>query len=249
MANKPRFGMNVPEAGNSRIGNLFAGLGKFGIDSLSGKRDELLDQRRLDRRRESDWLAGVDKAAIDLAKSYMADEQVSSQVGVEPGKSLADTMKEKGIQQAGRIRFQATVSHQGDPNKPNPNKDGATGDTSKPTTEDNAPNASTGGGKRGTKAKTPKASKPAAKKPYVTKKEVEDAVSSGNSKEAEVLGLNKAYDSMVAKREDNAGKIDTTPSIKKPKKSSPKKTKSPSLPPMGKNGNSGSSNGNKKGGM
>jgi hypothetical protein len=119
MAKQPRFGMNVPEAGNSRIGNLFAGLGKFGIDSLSGKRDELLDQRRLDRRRESDWLAGVDKNALDLAKSYMIDQQVADQVGAQPGQSLADVMKEKGIQQAGRIRFQATVRHEGDPNKRN----------------------------------------------------------------------------------------------------------------------------------
>lgn len=249
MAKQPRFGMNVPEAGNSRIGNLFAGLGKFGIDSLSGKRDELLDQRRLDRRRESDWLAGVDKNALDLAKSYMIDQQVADQVGAKPGQSLADAMKEKNIQQAGRIRFQATVSHQGDPNKPQPNQTGATADTSQPTTEDGAPSASTGGGKRGTKAKTPNVSKPAAKKPYVTKKEVEDAVSSGNSKEGEVLGLNKAYDSMVAKREDGAGKMDTKPKTGKPKKSTPAKSKKPSLPPMGKNGNSGSSNGNKKGGM
>lgn len=249
MANKPRFGMNVPEAGNSRIGNLFAGLGKFGIDSLSGKREELLDQRRLDRRRESNWLAGVDKNALDLAKSYMLDEQAGEAVGLKPGQTLADAMKEKGIQQAGKIRFQATVRHEGDPNKPQPNKTGATGDTSQPTTEDGTPNASTGGGKRGTKAKTPKPKTPKAKKPFVTKKEVQSAVESGNSKEAEVLGLNKAYDSMVARREDNAGKMDTKPKTSKPKKSTSAKSKKPSLPPMGKNGNSGSSNGNKKGGM
>lgn|GEM_PF-5385379 len=59
------------------------------------------------------------------------------------------------------------------------------------------------------------------KRPYVTKKEVSDAVSSGNIQEAEGLGLNKAYDSMVAKREDSAGKIDTTPSV------GPKKVRKP----------------------
>ena len=179
----------------------------------------------------------------------MLDEQAGETVGLQPGQTLADAMKEKGIQQAGKIRFQATVRHEGDPNKPKPNEDGKTGDTSQPTTEDGTPNASTGGGKKGTKANTPKPRTPKAKKPYVTKKEVMDAVSGGHSQEAEVLGLNKAYDSMVAKREDNAGKIDTTPKINKPKKSTPTKSKKPSLPPMGKNGNSGSSNGNKKGGM
>lgn len=65
------------------------------------------------------------------------------------------------------------------------------------------------------------------KRPYVTKKEVSDAVSSGNIQEAEGLGLNKAYDSMVAKREDNAGKIDTTPSV------GPKKVRKPRAPKAG----------------
>ena len=68
-----------------------------------------------------------------------------------------------------------------------------------------------GGGGGGTKPK----------KPYVTKKEVSDAVAGGHIQEAEGLGLNKAYDSMVARREDNAGQIDTTPSV------GPKKVRKP----------------------
>lgn len=40
-------GANVPEASDgSRVGNLLAGLGKFAIDSLSGKRQLMLDRQK-----------------------------------------------------------------------------------------------------------------------------------------------------------------------------------------------------------
>lgn len=240
MAQRPRW--NVPEAdGGSRIGNLFAGLGKFAIDSLSGKREAMLRQNER-------FNAGVDRAAIDLAKSYMGKQGELDYID-----QLGPKMQAYDLVKAGPYERtkKTTVSYEGT----KPNTENKTGTTSQPTTEDTAPVAETSPKKQTKSVRSAK-----GRKPYVTKKEVMDAVSGGHSQEAEVLGLNKAYDSMVAKREDNAGKMDTTPKLKKPKKTTSSRViwgqPQPNMPKGGKarggkksNGNSGTTNGNKKGGM
>lgn len=230
MAQRPRW--NVPEAdGGSRIGNLFAGLGKFAIDSLSGKREAMLRQNER-------FNAGVDRAAIDLAKSYMGKQGELDYID-----QLGPKMQAYDLVKAGPYERtkKTTVSYEGT----KPNTENKTGTSSQPTTEDTPPESGTSPKKQTKSVRSVK-----GRKPYVTKKEVMDAVAGGHSQEAEVLGLNKAYDSMVAKREDNAGKMDTTPKITKPKKAAgAKKPKKASMPKLGGNGNAPGNNGNKKGGM
>jgi hypothetical protein len=228
MAKQPfRSGGFGPDAtGGSRTGNLLAGLGKFAIDSISGKRNLLLKQ--VDR---------ANAASMDLA---------ANRIGRDEMMKLIPTLQSQNVRRFSDqgVEFQTTFTPQtpkpGKGQKGTKGKGGtkpkAKGNTTNTPTTD--PDTSTSEMKE-TGKKSGKT--PSGRKPYVTKKEVSDAVKGGHIQEAEGLGLNKAYDSMVAKREDNAGKLDTTPKIKKTAK--PKK---PSTP---KNGNSGSTNGNKKGGM
>ena len=230
MAKQPfRSGGFGPEA-TSRTGNLLAGLGKFAIDSISGKRNLLLKQ--VDRANEE---------GMRLASNRISRDEMMKLIPTLQGQNVR-RFSNQGIE------FQTTY----DPDRPKPGsetrgtkgkpkggaKPRAKGKTTNTPTTD--PDTSTSEMKdTGKKAgKTP-----SGRKPYVTKKEVSDAVRGGHIQEAEGLGLNKAYDAMVARREDNAGKLDTSPKIKKTAK--PKK---PSMPKKA-NGNVSSSNGNKKGGM
>lgn len=233
MAKQPfRSGGFGPDAtGGSRTGNLLAGLGKFAIDSISGKRNMLLKQ--YDRANE---------ASMNLAADRISRDEMMK---------LIPTLQGQNVKRFSRqgLEFQTTFE------APTPKPS-----TDKKSTRDIKP----GGNKPKAKGKTtntpvvtPDTSTadmqetgknagktPSGRKPYVTKKEVSEAVTSGKIQEAEGLGLNKAYDSMVAKREDSAGKMDTTPKTKKKTKS-----KKPSLPKPKANGNVSSTNGNKKGGM
>lgn len=233
MAKQPfRSGGFGPDAtGGSRTGNLLAGLGKFAIDSISGKRNMLLKQ--YDRANE---------ASMNLAADRVSREEMMKLIPTLQGQNVR-RFSGQGIEF--QTTFTPPVPKPGKSQKSTRNtKPGATKPKTKGTTTNtpvSTPDTSTADMKETGKksGKTPSGRKP--KKPYVTKKEVSEAVTSGKIQEAEGLGLNKAYDSMVAKREDSAGKMDTTPKTKKTAK--PKK---PSTP---KNGNSGSTNGNKKGGM
>jgi hypothetical protein len=231
MAKQPfRSGGFGPDAtGGSRTGNLLAGLGKFAIDSISGKRNMLLKQ--YDRANE---------ASMNLA---------ADRIGRDEMMKLIPTLKDQNVKRFGRqgMEFQPTYTpptpKPGSDKKGTKGKSGAKPETKGTTTNtpESTPDTSTSDMKD-TGKKSGKT--PSGRKPYVTKKEVSEAVTSGKIKEAEGLGLNKAYDSMVAKREDSAGKMDTTPKTKKTTKS-----KKPSLPKPKANGNISSSNGNKKGGM
>lgn len=230
MAQRPRW--NVPEAEGSRVGNLFAGIGKFAIDSFSGKRESMLRQNER-------MSAGVDRAAIDLAKKYMGQQGELDYLD-----QLGPKMEAYDLVKAGPYERTKKTTVTYDTEKPKNDGKTGTSEASQPTTEDSAPQAGTSGKKSPTIKKQTTSKRVArGRKPYVTFKEVSDAVKGGYSQEAEVLGLNKAYDSMVAKREDNAGKLDTTPKIKKTAK--PKKTSMPKKA----NGNVSGTNGNKKGGM
>jgi hypothetical protein len=65
-------GANVPEASNgSRVGNLLAGLGKFAIDSLSGKRELMLArQKKIDSKTIDLGFRGLD---AELDKQRIAE--------------------------------------------------------------------------------------------------------------------------------------------------------------------------------
>ena len=238
-------GMDVPEAASGRGMGFLAGLGKLVTDHFSGQRERMLDQQK-----------NVDRRALDLV-TKAAGYDIEREAAI----AAAPLMKNNEFSKIGNIEMQkkATITTikdkpntEGNPGTPNSN--------SQPTTEDTAPDSSTGGGMKGSTIKkqsaTTRTSSGRTKKPYVTKKEVESAVALGKKskgrdgiQEAEGLGLNKAYDSMVAKREDNAGKMDTKPKVSKPKKTA-SSTKTATKPTMPKaNGNSASTNGNKKGGM
>jgi hypothetical protein len=253
MAKQPfRSGGFGPDAtGGSRTGNLLAGLGKFAIDSISGKRNMLLKQ--VDRANE---------ASMNLAADRIARDEMMK---------LIPTLQSQNVKRFGRqgMEFQPTYA----PPTPKPGSEtkgtkgkggskpkGKGKTTNTPTTD---PDTSTSEMKE-TGKKSGKT--PSGRKPYVTKKEVSDAVQGGHIQEAEGLGLNKAYDAMVARREDNAGKMDTSPKVKTKKTKKPAQDTSssrviwgqpqPNMPKGGKarggknsNGNGGSTNGNKKGGM
>ena len=219
-----------------------AGLGKLVTDHFSGERERMLSQQK-----------NIDRRALDLVtKAAGYDIEREAAIAVAP------LMKNENLSKIGSIEKQKEAKIYNITEKPDTKDKGGTPRTKKPqsgqpTTEDTGPTSSTSGMKEPKIKKqtaTTRTSSGRTKKPYVTKKEVESAVALGKKskgrdgiQEAEGLGLNKAYDSMVARREDSAGKMDTTPKVKK----TSTKPKKPTTPKA--NGTSTSTNGNKKGGM
>lgn len=228
-------GMNVPEASGGRGMGFLAGLGKLVTDHFSGQRDRMLQQQK-----------DVDRRALDLV-TKAAGYDIEREAAI----AAAPLMKNEKFARIGNIEKQreATINY-GD--KPDTKGKEGTPSETQPTTEDTGPTSSTSDMKGSKIKKQTVSNRPSSgrtKKPYVTKAEVAAAVKGGHIKEAEGLGLNKAYDSMVARREDSAGKIDTKPKVSKTKKTA-SSTKTKTKPTMPKaNGNSASTNGNKKGGM
>jgi len=228
-------GMNVPEASGGRGMGFLAGLGRLVTDHFSGQRERMLQQQK-----------DVDRRALDLV-TKAAGYDIEREAAI----AAAPLMKNENFSRIGNIEKQKTATIKNITEKPDTKNKGGTPRTKKPqagqpTTEDTGPISSTGGMKEPKIKKqtaTTRTSSGRTKKPYVTKAEVSAAVKGGHIQEAEGLGLNKAYDSMVAKREDSAGKLDTTPKVKK----TSTKPKKPTMPKA--NGNSASTNGNKKGGM
>lgn len=228
-------GMNVPEASSGRGMGFLAGLGKLVTDHFSGERDRMLSQRK-----------DLDRRALDLV-TKAAGYDIEREAAI----AAAPLMKQENFSRIGSIEKQKTATIKNITEKPDTKDKGGTPRTKKPqsgqpTTEDTGPTSSTGGMKEPKIKKqtaTTRTSSGRTKRPYVTKAEVTAAVKGGHIQEAEGLGLNKAYDSMVARREDSAGKMDTTPKVKK----TSTKPKKPTTPKA--NGTSTSTNGNKKGGM
>lgn len=235
-------GIDVPEAASGRGAGFLAGLGKLVTDHFSGQRERMLEQQK-----------GIDRRALDLV-TKAAGYDIEREAAI----AAAPLMKQENFSRIGSIEKQKTATIKNITEKPDTKDKGGTPRTKKPqsgqpTTEDTGPTSSTGGMKEPKIKKqtaTTRTSSGRTKKPYVTKAEVSAAVELGRKskgrdgiQEAEGLGLNKAYDSMVAKREDNAGKMDTTPKVKK----TSTKPKKPTMPKA--NGTSTSTNGNKKGGM
>lgn len=228
-------GMNVPEASSGRGMGFLAGLGKLVTDHFSGERDRMLSQRK-----------DLDRRALDLV-TKAAGYDIEREAAI----AAAPLMKQENFSRIGSIEKQKTATIKNITEKPDTKDKGGTPRTKKPqsgqpTTEDTGPTSSTGGMKEPKIKKqtaTTRTSSGRTKRPYVTKAEVTAAVKGGHIQEAEGLGLNKAYDSMVARREDSAGKLDTTPKVKK----TSTKPKKPTMPKA--NGTSTSTNGNKKGGM
>jgi hypothetical protein len=236
-------GMDMPKASGSRTGNLLAGLGKMVADNFSGKRGLMLDEARQRSRAEIDIARqlSVGQGKLDIARQAAGDPAFDPErTGI---KSVTGIFDRQAIVKYGKSQPTPTGEDGGTPSSGN-TKGSQFG---QPTTEDAAPKSSsskmksTKSKKPSVKTSTPSGQTTRRRKPYVTKKEVSEAVTGGKIQEAEGLGLNKAYDSMVAKREDSAGKIDTSPKIKK--------TAKPKKPSTSKNGNSGTTNGNKTGGM
>lgn len=228
-------GMNVPEASGGRGMGFLAGLGKLVTDHFSGERERMLSQQK-----------NIDRRALDLvAKAAGYDIEREAAIAAAP------LMKQEGFSKIGSIEKQKEATIRNITEKPNTTGKGGTprskkAQTGQPTTEDTGPTSSTSGMKEPKIKKqtaTTRVSSGRTKKPYVTKAEVSAAVKGGHIQEAEGLGLNKAYDSMVARREDSAGKLDTKPVVKK----TSAKPKKPAMPKA--NGTSTSTNGNKKGGM
>jgi hypothetical protein len=228
-------GMNVPEASSGRGMGFLAGLGKLVTDHFSGERERMLSQQK-----------NIDRRALDLVtKAAGYDIEREAAIAVAP------LMKNENLSKIGSIEKQKEAKIYNITEKPDTKDKSGTPRTKKPqsgqpTTEDTGPTSSTSGMKEPKIKKqtaTTRASSGRTKRPYVTKAEVTAAVKGGHIQEAEGLGLNKAYDSMVARREDSAGKMDTTPKVKK----TSTKPKKPTMPKA--NGTSTSTNGNKKGGM
>lgn len=236
-------GMSTPKASDgSRTGNLLAGLGKFAIDSFTGKRDLMLNRQKQ-----------IDNKTMDLAFRGL-----DSELDMERIRQFGPLMAAQDITDIGPN----TIRRQRKGNIPSqtPSTEGAQADTSKGAAADTAPKASKAGKKQGKKplittedsgpksstskmkspeVKAPKASAdtPSGRARAGSLKDTEAAVKSKKITQEEGTYISPAYAAKVGR----AATAKSTVSMPKAKKSAPKKP--------GGNGNVSGYNGNKKGDM
>lgn len=220
MLPKNAQGQNVVQA-SSGSGKFLAGLGAMVSGGLAMSRRKVFEDELHERRKD----LATHNATLDIVKRAMGYD-----LEQQHATDMIPVMESGGYRKVGQLVRQATITYEGQKpdtkgNEGTPGTKGAGNQDGQPTTEDSAPESSTSGMKPA-KTKKPSVS---GKAKRTRIKDVDAAVAGGHISPAEAAELNTTYAARIGRAKAGTKK---TPSVKPPK--------------PGKNGNSSSTNGNKR---
>jgi hypothetical protein len=248
-------GMDVPKASGGRGMGFLAGLGKVATDYFTGQTQDLRDDARFRRRMKAMNESHIDRRALDLAAKAAGYD-----IDIAAASAAAPLMKNSGFARIGSIEMQKEATIRNISEKPNTKNKGGTPRTKKsqsgqPTTEDTGPTSSTSKMKPDAKVKKQTATTRTGGKKTKSSNPSLPSKSSGKVEpakaEAEAWpGAGPRFggdgENVIKPKKTKTGKVgDTVTKGGGITEITPAKVKTGQR----KNGTSGSTNGNKKGGM